>query len=264
MDDSYSTELNSSGDSFGEHHLRKGNSSRSNSPGEIRTAVEECLLSSSNTLDISRRNIKHLTEEIYRLPNIKYFHLEGNVISTIPEDLFQKLPHLVWLDLRYNKIKALPSGIGYHRQLKTLLLERNPIKELPPELGNLTSLTALNLRHCPLEFPPKDVIQKGLKSILCFLQDAGNGRLLSVEPPASGEMPPVEKLNLSDLLQPGLDLSEEWPNEEEKQRFQKLKEEMIKQEKEEFLAYKRDSCGEASWNVQVGSRKGAERGRSFM
>ncbi|KAM6265975.1 leucine-rich repeat-containing protein 27 isoform 2-T2 [Porphyrio hochstetteri] len=188
MDDSYSTELNSSGDSFGEHHLRKGNSSRSNSPGEIRTAVEECLLSSSNTLDISRRNIKHLTEEIYRLPNIKYFHLEGNVISTIPEDLFQKLPHLVWLDLRYNKIKALPSGIGYHRQLKTLLLERNPIKELPPELG---------------------------------------------------EMPPVEKLNLSDLLQPGLDLSEEWPNEEEKQRFQKLKEEMIKQEKEEFLAYKR-------------------------
>ncbi|XP_009324123.1 PREDICTED: leucine-rich repeat-containing protein 27 [Pygoscelis adeliae] len=239
MDDNYSKEFNGSGDNFGDEHLKKRNLSGSDSSKEIRKAVEQCLLSSSSTLDVSRKNIKHLTEEIYRLPSIKYFHLEGNVISTIPEDLFQKLPYLVWLDLRYNKIKALPPGIGYHRQLKTLLLERNPIKELPAELGNLTSLTALNLRHCPLEFPPKDVIQKGLKSILCFLRDSGNGKLLCMEPATSVEMPPVEKLNLSELLQSGLDLSEEWPNEEEKLRFQKLKEEIIKDEKEEFLA---DEC----------------------
>ncbi|XP_074883117.1 leucine-rich repeat-containing protein 27 [Buteo buteo] len=214
MDDSYSKEFNGSGDDFGAKHLKKRNLSSSNSSKEIRKAVEQCLSSSSSTLDISRKNIKHLTKEIYRLPRIKYFHLEGNVISTIPEDLFQKLPRLVWLDLRYNKIKALPPGIGYHRQLKTLVLEGNPIKQLPAELGDLTSLTALNLRHCPLEFPPKDIIQKGLKSILCFLQDSGNGKLLSMEP-AVLEMPPVEKLNLSELLQSSLDLSDEWPSEEE-------------------------------------------------
>lgn len=52
--------------------------------------------------------------------------------------------------------------------------------------GDLTSLTALNLRHCLLEFPPKDIIQKGLKSILCFLQDSGNGKLLSMEPAVLG------------------------------------------------------------------------------
>ncbi|KAM6390726.1 leucine-rich repeat-containing protein 27 isoform 1-T2 [Pluvialis apricaria] len=237
MDDGYSKELHSSGDNFGDEHLRKRNSSVSNASKEIRKAVEECLLASSSTLDVSRKNIKYLTEEIYRLPKLKYFHLEGNVISAIPEDLFQKLPHLVWLDLRYNRIKALPPGIGYHRQLKTLLLERNPIKELPAELGNLTSLTALNLRHCPLEFPPKHVIQKGLKSILCFLRDSGNGKVLCTEPATSVEMPPVERLNLSELLQSSLDLSEEWPNEEEKLRFQELKEEITKDEKE-FLADK--------------------------
>ncbi|XP_029887174.1 leucine-rich repeat-containing protein 27 isoform X4 [Aquila chrysaetos chrysaetos] len=235
MDDSYSKEFNGSGDDFGAKHLKKRNLSGSNSSKEIRKAVEQCLSSSSSTLDVSRKNIKHLTKEIYRLPSIKYFHLEGNVISAVPEDLFQKLPHLVWLDLRYNKIKALPPGIGYHRQLKTLLLEGNPIKQLPAELGDLTSLTALNLRHCPLEFPPKDIIQKGLKSILCFLQDSGNGKLLCMEA-ATLEMPPVEKLNLSELLQSSLDLSDEWPNEEEKLRFQKLKEEIIKDEKEELLA----------------------------
>ncbi|KAM6066749.1 leucine-rich repeat-containing protein 27 [Chlamydotis macqueenii] len=238
MDENNFNEFNSSSDNFGGEHLKKRNLSGSDSSEEIRKAVEQCLLSSSNTLDVSRKNIAHLTEEIYRVPSIKYFHLEGNVLSTIPEDLFQKLPHLVWLDLRYNKIKALPPGIGYHRQLKTLLLEGNPINELPAELGNLTSLAALNLRHCPLEFPPKDVTQKGVKSILCFLRDSGNGKLLCSEPAASVEMPPVEKLNFSELLRASLDLSDEWPNEEEKLRFQKLKEEIIRREKEEFLAGK--------------------------
>lgn len=71
MDDDYSKELNSSGDNFGDEHLRKGNLSVSDTSKEIRKAVEECLLASSSTLDVSRKNIKHLTEEIYRLPNIK-------------------------------------------------------------------------------------------------------------------------------------------------------------------------------------------------
>ncbi|XP_040420094.1 leucine-rich repeat-containing protein 27 isoform X2 [Cygnus olor] len=134
MDDSYYKGLNGSGDNFGDEYLKQGNSSGSNSSEEIRKAVEECVSSSSSTLDVSRKNIKHLNEEICELPDIKHFHLEGNAISMIPEDLFQKLPHLVWLDLRFNKITALPPGIGYHRQLKTLLLEKNPIKELPAEL----------------------------------------------------------------------------------------------------------------------------------
>nr|XP_013803825.1 PREDICTED: LOW QUALITY PROTEIN: leucine-rich repeat-containing protein 27 [Apteryx mantelli mantelli] len=234
MDDACSEEFHGHGDNSGEGHLQRRNSPASSSSEEIRKAVEECLLSSSSTLDVSRKNIQRLTEEIYKLPDTRHFHLEGNVLSAIPDDLFQKLPHLVWLDLRYNKIKTIPPGIGYHRQLKTLLLERNPIKELPAELGNLTSLTALNLRHCPLEFPPKDVIQKGLKAILCFLRNSGNGKLC-IEPAAS-EMPAVEKLNLTELLQSSLDLSDEWPNEEEKLRFQKLKDEIIKNEEEEFLA----------------------------
>ncbi|XP_035186658.1 leucine-rich repeat-containing protein 27 isoform X2 [Oxyura jamaicensis] len=223
-----------------EMNISNRNLSGSNSSEEIRKAVEKCVSSFSSTLDVSRKNITHLTEEIYKQPDIKHFHLEGNAISMIPEDLFQKLPHLVWLDLRFNKITALPPGIGYHRQLKTLLLERNPIKELPTELGSLTALTALNLRHCPLEFPPKDIIEKGLKSILCFLRASGNDRLLSIEP-ATSETAPVEKLNLSELLQSSLDVSDDWPNEEEKLRFQKLKEEIIKNE-EEFLADQRLSA----------------------
>lgn len=71
MDDNSSKEFNGSGDNFGDEHLKKRNLSGSDSSKEIRKAVEQCLLSSSSTLDVSRKNIKHLTEEIHRLPSIK-------------------------------------------------------------------------------------------------------------------------------------------------------------------------------------------------
>lgn len=69
-------------------------------------------------------------------------------------------------------------------------------------------------------------------------------------------MPPVEKLNLSDVLQCGLDLSDEWPNEEEKRRFQKLKEDIIKKEKEEFLA---DECVGATQDFTEAGKKQRKR-----
>nr|XP_005305373.1 leucine-rich repeat-containing protein 27 [Chrysemys picta bellii]XP_005305374.1 leucine-rich repeat-containing protein 27 [Chrysemys picta bellii]XP_005305375.1 leucine-rich repeat-containing protein 27 [Chrysemys picta bellii]XP_005305376.1 leucine-rich repeat-containing protein 27 [Chrysemys picta bellii] len=235
MDESFSEESCGGGDYLENEDQKRRHLSGSSSSKDIRKTVEDTLSTPSNSLDLSRKKLQHLTEEIYKLPNLKHLHLEGNALAIIPKDLFQQLPNLVWLDLRYNKIKTLPSGIGCHKQLKTLLLERNPIKRLPVELGNLTSLTALNLRHCPLEFPPKDVVQRGLRSILCFLRNVGNGKLVNLEPDTQ-EMPPVEKLNLTELMKSSLDLSDEWPNEGEMLRFQKLREEMVKDEKEEFLA----------------------------
>ncbi|KAI5270241.1 Leucine-Rich Repeat-Containing Protein 27 [Manis pentadactyla] len=96
-------------------------------------------------------------------------HLQRNALCSIPKDFFELLPNLTWLDLRRNRLTALPSGIGSHKHLKTLLLERNPIKMLPVELGNVTTPKALNLRHCPLEFPAPLIVQKGLAAILTFL-----------------------------------------------------------------------------------------------
>ncbi|XP_053168388.1 leucine-rich repeat-containing protein 27 isoform X1 [Hemicordylus capensis] len=252
--------------------------SASGSATTIHQSLENLVSNSAVSLDLSRRDLQHLTGNIYKFLNLKHLHLEGNALSLIPGDFFQRLPNLVWLDLRYNKIKELPSEIGCHRQLKTLLLERNPIKRLPVQLGNVTSLTALNLRHCPLEFPPLEVIQKGLSAILSFLRKYRNQNLdcsepVSPEPPSLLEqeakaivreykrkcdrppdrrkafsdlwkhlsmikMPTVEKLNLTDLMKSSLDLSDGWPNEEEMIRFQKLRDEFIQDEREEYLSNK--------------------------
>lgn len=54
--------------------------------------------------------------------------------------------------------------------------------------GNLSTLKALNLRHCPLEFPPEDVIHKGLASILSFLRNFKKEDPVSLVSGAPGKM----------------------------------------------------------------------------
>ncbi|XP_039193373.1 leucine-rich repeat-containing protein 27 isoform X2 [Crotalus tigris] len=268
----YYTENNGSGDNC--QNIQRRNDSVSSSSRRIHRALEKLVSNSAVSLDLSRKDLQHLTSEIYRLFNLRYLHLEGNALSVIPEDFFQSLSNLTWLDLRYNKLKELPSGIGCHKQLKTLLLEKNPIKRLPVELGKVVSLTALNLRHCPLEFPPLEVIQKGLAFILCFLRKNYNENIeyaesISPDLPSPLEqeakaivreykkkcdrppdrrkafnalwkqmslfkMPPIEKLNLADLMKSSLDLSDGWPNEEEMIRFKKLRDELIQDERQEY------------------------------
>ncbi|XP_040342782.1 leucine-rich repeat-containing protein 27 isoform X2 [Herpailurus yagouaroundi] len=222
--------------------------------GEVHQEVKGVVLSS--VLDLSQRGLHHL-EEIFKIPNIKQLHLQRNALCEIPADFFQSLPNLAWLDFRYNSIRALPSGIGSHKHLKTLLLERNPIKMLPVELGNVTTLRALNLRHCPLEFPAPLVVQKGLGAILAFLQACAMQR-----PPPRGSaspervadkdavnsqdrrgrlkekadfLPPVEKLGLSELGKSTAS-PEDRPGEEEIRRFWRLRQEIVEKEREEVLA----------------------------
>ncbi|XP_078499603.1 leucine-rich repeat-containing protein 27 isoform X7 [Lissotriton helveticus] len=238
MDRSWSNETHGTGDFAKKDELFRSSkrhiSPESFSPVDISRAIEEAISTSSSTLDLSRKKIHHLKEEIFQVPSIKHLHLQGNSLSRVPEDFFQQFTNLVWLDLRYNRLTSLPSGIGAHRNLKSLLLEGNPLKALPVELGNVTTLKALNLRHCPLEFPPLEIVQKGLQSILLFLQNARAGKCDHVEPTLP-DMPPVEKLKLGELMRSSLELSDEWPNEQEMKLFQSLKQRIMQCEKDDLI-----------------------------
>ncbi|XP_072897947.1 uncharacterized protein [Hemitrygon akajei] len=124
---------------------------------------------SDKSLNLCKNNLTCLSCDMPRC--IEHLYLEGNLLQELPEELFDHLPHLVWLDLRKNRLQKIPTRIGNHRCLRTLLLETNPLRELPVELGNVSTLKALNLRNCPLHFPPSDVVNLGTQIILSFLRE---------------------------------------------------------------------------------------------
>ncbi|XP_054456782.1 leucine-rich repeat-containing protein 27-like [Anoplopoma fimbria] len=180
----------------------------------------------TETLCLSRTQLKHVAESILRNSTLKYLYLEGNQISSLPDSMFISLPNLLWLDLRNNQITSLPAEIGLHRSLKTVLLEGNPIPELPPELGNVITLKGLNLRYCPIRFPPQHIVNQGLRSILQYLRSTMAKRPVSARksPP---ELPVVEKLQLSELMGSSVEEQEESVDEDELQRFRELRHQMI-------------------------------------
>ncbi|XP_067278146.1 leucine-rich repeat-containing protein 27-like isoform X2 [Pseudorasbora parva] len=167
----------------------------------------------SASLLMRRRGLKAISASVLQMTHLQSLYLEGNEIGELPERFFASFPSLIWLDLRNNQLKALPVAIGEHTCLKTFLLEGNPLTTLPPELGNLVSLKALSLRNCPLTFPPRDVLDRGLPNILLYLRRSQ----LESE---------VEKLRL-----PNLDVCEE--DNPDIRHFQDLRLRIIQMEREE-------------------------------
>ncbi|XP_051234551.1 leucine-rich repeat-containing protein 27-like isoform X1 [Dicentrarchus labrax] len=211
---------------------------------------------STETLCLSRTELKHVAQSILKNSKLKYLYLEGNQLSSIPDSLFISLPNLLWLDLRNNQITSLPAEIGSHRSLKTLLLEGNPISELPPELGNVITLKGLNLRDCPISFPPQHIVNQGLRSILQFLRSAMAKRPVSMRktPP---ELPVVEKLQLSELMGSSMEEQDESVDEDELQRFKELKQKMILLDKAELGSVARGDGNPKSCRLAITKRKKA-------
>ncbi|GCB68687.1 hypothetical protein scyTo_0008261 [Scyliorhinus torazame] len=144
---------------------------------------------SDKSLDLCSKDLSCLKCDMPRC--IQHLYLEGNQLQELPDELFDHLPQLVWLDLRKNRLQKLPAKIGNHRCLRTLLLETNPLRELPIELGNVLSLKALNLRNCPLEFPPLDIVHLGTQIILSFLRQQATRFVVE---PQSQETDPIHPI----------------------------------------------------------------------
>ncbi|XP_062609001.1 leucine-rich repeat-containing protein 27-like isoform X4 [Saccostrea cucullata] len=141
----------------------------------------------SNTLELCNKGLLQIPRELLELNNLEYLYLEGNELTGLPDDFFDCLPRLTWLDLRKNKLLRLPSVYtGRHNHLRTLLLEGNKLRSLPLELGLIKSLNGLNISNNPIEFPPKDIMEKGTAEILKFLREMlqakSSGQLLNGSP----------------------------------------------------------------------------------
>ncbi|XP_069545878.1 leucine-rich repeat-containing protein 27-like [Brachyistius frenatus] len=231
------------------------------SPSEEAEPQEPAEYYSTETLYLSRSELKHFPDSILKNSRLKNLSLEGNQISTIPGTMFISLPNLLWLDLRRNLLVSLPAEIGSHRSLRTLLLEGNPISELPPELGNVITLKGLNLRDCPILFPPQDTVHQGLRPILHYLRNAMAEQPVSARKTPEGvtvvslpeELPVVEKLQLLELMGSGAEEQEE--SVDEMQRFTELKQKLILLDKAELSSTGEGDKKPKSQLIPINKRK---------
>ncbi|XP_066277517.1 helicase POLQ-like isoform X2 [Branchiostoma lanceolatum] len=161
----------------------------------VKNLISSAQALGADTLDLTRRQLTSIPDELFRLQDLEYIYLEGNYLSEIPDYFFTYLPNLKWLDLRRNRLKHLPSTVGSHRCLRTLLLEGNELTSLPLELGQVMTLKGLNLRDNPLHVPPPDVMEQGTLAILQHLREAMEARKRE-DAMAKGVL--IEQLTLND------------------------------------------------------------------
>ncbi|QSJ19362.1 leucine-rich repeat domain-containing protein [Nostoc sp. UHCC 0702] len=130
------------------------------------TTLPEAIarLQQLTSLYLSDNQITTLPEAITRLQQLTYLNLRGNQITTLPEGI-ARLQQLTILNLSYNRITTLPEGIARLQQLTILNLSYNRITTLPEAITRLQQLTTLDLSDNPIEKPPLEVVEKGIKAI---------------------------------------------------------------------------------------------------
>ncbi|NXB36164.1 LRC40 protein, partial [Eulacestoma nigropectus] len=130
---------------------------------------------------------------------LKELHAGENQIEILDAENLKQLSSLCVLELRDNKIKAVPEEITVLQKLERLDLANNDISRLPYTLGNLPQLKFLALEGNPLRTIRRDLLQKGTQELLKYLrskiQDDGPGA--SEEPPVTAmTLPSQSKVNI--------------------------------------------------------------------
>lgn len=111
-------------------------------------------------LDVSSNKIENSSN--YTLPSkceIKIAKLlaTNNNLTSIPDWIFNMKDHLGYLNLSYNKIRAIPSFIGDMRMLRVLNLNCNEIDCIPRRAIPVDALVILKLAKNPITSVPPNM-----------------------------------------------------------------------------------------------------------
>ncbi|XP_069046749.1 leucine-rich repeat-containing protein 28 isoform X3 [Lepisosteus oculatus] len=111
-------------------------------------------------LFLNYRNLSKFPLELLKDEGLQYLerlYMKRNSLTTLPENLAQKLPNLIELYLRSNNIVIIPEAIGSLAKLQSLDLSDNALQVLCPELGRLRSLRHLRLANNQLKSLPPEI-----------------------------------------------------------------------------------------------------------
>ncbi|XP_065414211.1 leucine-rich repeat-containing protein 28 isoform X6 [Chrysemys picta bellii] len=141
---------------------------------ELCKTISEAKLERHKNLFLNYRNLHNFPLELLKDEGLQYLerlYMKRNSLTTLPENLAQKLPNLVELlnilptdyltkVLEGNRCRCLcffPPAIGSLVKLQFLDLSDNALEIVCPEIGRLRSLRHLRLANNHLKYLPADL-----------------------------------------------------------------------------------------------------------
>ncbi|XP_050005116.1 leucine-rich repeat-containing protein 28 isoform X3 [Alexandromys fortis] len=127
---------------------------------ELCKTISVARLEKHKNLFLNYRNLHHFPLELLKdegLQHLERLYMKRNSLTTLPENLAQKLPNLVELYLHSNNIVVVPEAIGSLVKLQCLDLSDNALEVVCPEIGRLRALRHLRLANNQLQFLPPDL-----------------------------------------------------------------------------------------------------------
>ncbi|XP_066504364.1 leucine-rich repeat-containing protein 28 [Hoplias malabaricus] len=111
-------------------------------------------------LFLNYRNLNIFPVELLKDEGLQFLerlYMKRNSLTTLPDNLAQKLPNLIELYLHSNNIAIIPQAIGNLVRLQSLDLSDNALQVICPEIGRLRSLRHLRLANNKLRFLPQEL-----------------------------------------------------------------------------------------------------------
>ncbi|XP_051756588.1 leucine-rich repeat-containing protein 28 isoform X1 [Ctenopharyngodon idella] len=127
---------------------------------ELRAAIFIAKQERHKNLFLNYRNLSNFPVELLKDEGMQFLErlfMKRNSLTTLPENLAQKLPNLIELYLHSNNIAIIPQAIGDLVKLQSLDLSDNALQIICPEIGQLRSLRHLRLANNQLKFLPQEL-----------------------------------------------------------------------------------------------------------
>ncbi|KAJ8344146.1 hypothetical protein SKAU_G00314750 [Synaphobranchus kaupii] len=127
---------------------------------EVYEAIFTAKQQRRKNLFLNYRNLHAFPAELLGdegLHFLERIYMKWNSLTTLPDNLAQKLPNLVELYLRSNSIAAVPEAICELAKLQSLDLSDNVLQVICPEISRLRSLRHLRLANNRLKTLPPEI-----------------------------------------------------------------------------------------------------------
>uniref|UniRef100_A0AAZ3NYC7 Disease resistance R13L4/SHOC-2-like LRR domain-containing protein n=1 Tax=Oncorhynchus tshawytscha TaxID=74940 RepID=A0AAZ3NYC7_ONCTS len=146
---------------------------------ELQEAICMAKQERHKNLFLNYRNLNNFPVELLKDEGLQFLqrlYMKRNSLTTLPDNLAQKLPNLIELlqslDLSDNALQFICPEIGRLRSLRHLRLANNQLKYLPPEIGALCDLETLDVSRNVLVRLPERLHQ--CLSLQCLTADRNN------------------------------------------------------------------------------------------